>query len=157
MPLIRSITDLMLNPPPKEMQWNKWMRTLSQKEKDIINLFRGQIKNELNKNGILVEIFVEPRENRFATTWGDYAWNLMIEKYGYRVLDTPFILVKFILNEDTETLEPFLRDGLYLQHNIIDDRSKKIIYITFKRILGDYFDWNGNTRKAMIIRNIDIS
>ena len=145
-----SVTDLMEMPPPTRILWKKWSKHLSNEEKKIIEMFRGPIKREFSRNGLILEFVVQPVEVD-SDSWGDYGTDLIIDKYGYKVLDQPYLIFELLLHDEDQIFEPFLSSGLYLKHNIPTLKSKKIMVDILKKHLGCHLQWNGDPKKTIKI------
>jgi len=142
----------LLSQSPQQIRWKYWSRELSREERRVIDLFRGPIKREFQDNGLLVAIFVQPVDSEHAI-WGDFGWDSLIDEYGWDVLDGSLVIFELKVDRYAQTFTPFLHTGLYLQHNFESDADKRKMVQILRKYLGEYFQWDGSTDKAMLIKS----
>lgn len=137
---------------PTDDNINFWMRNLSDIEKDIIIRMRKYVNNELIKYQIYVPTIIQPIENRNSTAWGDYGWDEVAEDKNIPN-EANVIIFELQLIIQNDTIKPFIKDGLFLQHNLQTMKSKIIVDRIFKKYFGEYYTWDMTEQKTIKLQN----
>ena len=137
---------------PTDESINFWIRNLSNVEKDIVRRMRTYVKDELMKYDIYVPTIIQPIESINDTAWGDYGWDEVAEDEDIPH-DAHLIIFELILVVKNDTIEPFIKDGLFIQHNLPTMKSKMIVDRIFKKYFGPYYTWDMTDKKTIKLQN----
>lgn len=133
---------------PTDENINLWARNLSDIENDIIRRMRTHVKNELRQYQIYVPTIIQPIENANSTAWGDYGWDDVAEDED--IPDGAYLIIfelQLIIQDDT--IKPFIKDGLFIQHNLPTVESKIAVDHVFKKYFGQYYSWDMTEQKTI--------
>jgi hypothetical protein len=133
---------------PTDASINFWMRNLSNVEKDIIRRMRIYVKNELIKYQIYVPTIIQPIEDKNSTAWGDYGWDEVAEDEDIPN-DSHVVIFELKLIIQNDTINPFIKDGLFIQHNLPTMKSKIIVDRIFKKYFGLYYTWDMTDQRSI--------
>ena len=102
----------------------------------------GPIYRDFANLGAFVYIITQPvKPNR--TVWGDYGTDMLIDTYGYEILDIPYVIFELRFDVIKQKLNPI--HSLCMQHNNITSKLFSIL----KHFLGESIEWDNNEKKAI--------
>jgi hypothetical protein len=133
---------------PTDENINLWSRNLSDVEKEIIRRMRTYVKNELNQYQIYVPTIIQPIENSDSTAWGDYGWDEVSDDKSIPE-EAHLVIFELQLITQNDTIKPFIKEGLFLQHNLPTAESKKVVDQVFKKYFGQYYSWDMTGKSAI--------
>lgn len=106
--------------------WIPYINKLSQRDKYIISLMLGPIKENLKRFNINLVTSVRPMNHRIE--------NFLNVNEDYIIFE-----MKYITNANS--LQPVTNIGIYLKHNL-NPRNKIAADYILKHYFGSYYDWD---------------
>lgn len=137
---------------PTDQNINFWSRNLSDLEKEIIKRMRTGVKDELRQYGIYLPTVIQPVEDVDSTAWGDYGWDQVAEDETIPE-GSHLVIFELQLIIKNDTIKPFIKDGLYLQHNLPTAESKMVVDQVFRKYFGPYYSWNRTDKSSIKLKS----
>ena len=125
--------------------WAPYINNLSRRDKYIVDLLRGPIRQQLHNNGIYLAMYVQPVGQMNETGWGDFG----TDNIGDEGYEGDYIIFEMRFAEQENIL--FQRPGgLYMNHDLGKDH-KLLVDTIFKHYFGNNYVWNLSDKDAIHI------